>query len=86
MFNCFYSVFHPPLHTKAKRKGSVAACVVDSIEQKLRYTDAAAIPQEHTITTEWHADFILPTKITEPEKITEYTYDAQGQPAVQQSE
>ena len=36
--------------------------------------------QVRTIATEWHTDYRLPTKITEPGKITEYTYDGQGQP------
>ena len=45
---------------------------------ELSRTEAAGTPQERTITTEWHTDFRLPTKITEPNRITEYTYDAQG--------
>ncbi len=45
---------------------------------ELSRTEAAGTPQERTITTEWHPDFRLPTKITEQNKITEYTYDAQG--------
>lgn len=45
---------------------------------ELSRTKAAGTPQERTITTEWHPDFRLPTKITEPNKITEYTYDGQG--------
>ncbi len=46
---------------------------------ELTRTEAVGTPQERTITTEWHPDFRLPTKITEPKRITEYTYDAQGQ-------
>ncbi|MBL3601779.1 MAG: hypothetical protein JMN25_18265 [gamma proteobacterium endosymbiont of Lamellibrachia anaximandri] len=30
------------------------------------------------ISTEWHPDFGVPTKVTEPTRIIEYTYDAQG--------
>lgn len=45
---------------------------------ELTRTEAQGTPQERTITTEWHPQFRLPTKITEPGKITEYTYDAQG--------
>ena len=45
---------------------------------ELTRTEAAGTPQERTITTEWHPQFRLPTKITESNKITEYTYDAQG--------
>ena len=45
---------------------------------ELTRIEAVGTPQERTITTEWHADFRLPTKITEPGKVTEYTYDAKG--------
>ena len=45
---------------------------------ELTRTEAAGTPQERTITTEWHPQFRLPTKITEPNRITEYTYDGQG--------
>ena len=45
---------------------------------ELTRTEASGTPQERVITTQWHADFRLPTKITESNKITEYTYDAQG--------
>ncbi len=45
---------------------------------ELSRTEAVGTPQERTITTEWHADFRLPTKITEPGRAIEYTYDAQG--------
>ena len=45
---------------------------------ELSRTEAVGTPQERTTTTEWHTDFRLPTKITEPGKVTEYTYDAKG--------
>ena len=45
---------------------------------ELTRTEAAGTSQERTITTEWHSQFRLPTKITEPGKITEYSYDTQG--------
>ena len=45
---------------------------------ELTRTEAAGTPQERTISTEWHSQFRLPSKITEPSRITEYSYDAQG--------
>ena len=45
---------------------------------ELSRTEAFGTPQARTITTEWHPQFRLPTKITEPGKITEYSYDAKG--------
>ena len=50
------------------------------MDRNLELTRTAAVgtPQERTITTEWHPDYRLPLKVTEPGKITEYSYDAQG--------
>lgn len=45
---------------------------------ELSRTEAYGTPQARTITTEWHPVFRLPTKITEPNRITTFTYDAQG--------
>lgn len=41
-------------------------------------TEAVGTAEERTITTAWHPTFRLPTKITEPGKITNFTYDTQG--------
>jgi len=41
-------------------------------------TEAVGTAEERTITTEWHPDFRLPTKIIEPGKETEFSYDTQG--------
>ena len=41
-------------------------------------TEAVGTPQERTITTQWDPVFRLPLQITEPGKITTFTYDAQG--------
>jgi RHS repeat-associated protein len=41
-------------------------------------TEAAGAPLARTITTAWHPTFRLPTQITEPNRVTTFTYDAQG--------
>lgn len=41
-------------------------------------TDAIGKPEERTISTQWHATLPLPTKITEPNRVTDFTYDANG--------
>jgi YD repeat-containing protein len=46
--------------------------------QELSRTEAAGTPQARTITTEWHSEFNLPIKISEPERETVMTYDANG--------
>ena len=35
--------------------------------------------EQRTIITEWHPTYGLPSKITAPRKITDFTYDGQGQ-------
>ena len=37
-------------------------------------TEAAGTPVARTITTEWHPDFRVPTRITEPNRVTEFDY------------
>ncbi|MDD4463256.1 MAG: DUF6531 domain-containing protein, partial [Desulfobacterales bacterium] len=41
-------------------------------------TEAVGSPEERTIATAWHPDFRLPVLITEPGRITSFTYDARG--------
>ncbi len=41
-------------------------------------TEANGTAEARTVTTEWHPDFALPVRITEPSKLTEYTYDTAG--------
>lgn len=39
-------------------------------------TEAVGTPQARTVTTQWHPTFRLPTQITEPGRVTKYSYDA----------
>ncbi len=41
-------------------------------------TEAAGTEQERVTLTEWHATFRKPLRVVEPDKMTEYEYDAQG--------
>ncbi|GGP25405.1 DUF6531 domain-containing protein [Silvimonas amylolytica] len=41
-------------------------------------TEASGTSQARTITTTWHSTFRLPTQITEPNRVTSFTYDASG--------
>lgn len=41
-------------------------------------TEAVGTADARTVTTVWHADFDLPTQITEPGRTTTYTYDTAG--------
>lgn len=63
---------------KTDWKGTVTSYTRDSRGLELSRTEADGTPEARTTTTEWHTDYRLPLKITEPDKITEYTYDANG--------
>ena len=41
-------------------------------------TEAAGTPKARTITTQWHNDFRLPSKITSPDGVKTFDYNAQG--------
>ena len=41
-------------------------------------TEAYGTPQARTVTTEWHSTLFLPATVTEPDRVTSYSYDAQG--------
>ena len=41
-------------------------------------TEAFGTPRARTITTAWHSTFRLPTSITEPNRTTSFTHDANG--------
>jgi len=74
----FQYLYSPFLLSKTDWNGNVITYVFDFLGLKLSCFEVMCTPHERTITTEWHAQFRLHTKVTEPTKITEYSYDAQG--------
>ena len=76
--NSFQYIYFPFLLSKTDWNSNVITCVFDFFGLKLSRFDVVCMPRKRTMATEWHTQFRLPTKITEPNKITEYTYDAQG--------
>ena len=66
------------LKTKTDNKGNVTTYNHNERGLETSRTEASGTPQARTITTDWHADWFLPVTITEPDRITQYTYDAQG--------
>lgn len=45
-----------------------------------RRVDASGTPSARTISTAWHVDWHLPTKVAEPEKMTTWVYNGQADP------
>ena len=66
------------LASKTDWQGNLTTYVHDARGLQTSRTEASGTPQARTITTDWHATFRLPIKITEPSKITDFVYDAQG--------
>ena len=59
-------------------KGNTTTYVHDARGLETSRTEAVGTPQERTITTQWDPVFRLPLQITEPGRITTFSYDAQG--------
>jgi len=66
------------LKTKTDNKGHLTTYDYNTRGLEASRTEAAGTPQARTITTEWHPTLNLPLTVTEPTRITTYTYDAQG--------
>ncbi len=66
------------LASKTDWNGNLTTYAHDARGLELSRTEAAGTAQARTITTQWHADFRLPVRITEPGRITEFTYDGEG--------
>ena len=59
-------------------KGTTTTYTPDSRGLELSRTEASGTAEARTITTEWHATYRVPTKITEPGFETTFTYDSNG--------
>jgi YD repeat-containing protein len=66
------------LKTKTDNKGHLTTYDYNTRGLEVSRTEAAGTPQARTITTDWHPTLFLPVTVTEPTRITTYTYDAQG--------
>jgi len=58
---------------------------ISRTEASVSRTEASGTPEARTITTEWHSEFNLPVKITEPKRETIMSYDANGRLLLRES-
>jgi len=58
--------------------GNITNYVYNSRGLQASRTEAVGTIEERTITTTWHTEYRVPLKITEPGKITTFTYDNKG--------
>lgn len=64
--------------SKTDNKGVVTTYTYNTRGLEATRTEASGTPQARTIQTTWHPTLFLPVEVTEPDRITTYTYDAQG--------
>lgn len=63
---------------KTDWNGNDTGYVKDARGLELSRTEAANTQAARTISTDWHSTFHLPLKITEPNRVTTFKYDAKG--------
>lgn len=65
--------------SKTDWKGNITTYVNNARGLEVSRTEASGTNDAQTITTLWHDTFNLPLRITEPERIVDFTYDTHGQ-------
>ncbi|MHA6492255.1 DUF6531 domain-containing protein [Pseudomonas borbori] len=66
------------LKTKTDNRGNLTTYDYNERGLEISRTEASGTPQARTIITDWHPEFFLPVTVTEPDRITTYSYDTQG--------
>ncbi|MDW3716117.1 MULTISPECIES: RHS repeat domain-containing protein [unclassified Pseudomonas] len=69
--------------TRTDNKGNVTTFDYNDRGLEVSRTEAYGTPQARTVTTTWHPTLFLPASVTEPDRITTYSYDDQGRPLSQ---
>ncbi|MCG7921412.1 MAG: DUF6531 domain-containing protein [Candidatus Thiodiazotropha lotti] len=64
--------------SKTDWNGNTTTYTRDSQGRELSRTEASGTPQARTITTTWDTTLNKPLTVTDPEQITQYTYDTEG--------
>ena len=64
--------------TQTDWKGVITRFEYNARGLETKRTEAEGTPAERVTTTEWHADFSLPTRVIESDNQTVYSYDANG--------
>ncbi|WP_172806960.1 RHS repeat protein [Endozoicomonas arenosclerae] len=66
------------INTQTDEKGIVTAYKYNDRGLEIKKTEAQGTTEERIILTDWHSDFRLPVKVTEPSRVIEYQYDEKG--------
>ncbi|WP_239987701.1 RHS repeat domain-containing protein [Pseudomonas syringae] len=71
--------------TKTDAKGLITTYAYNDRGLEISRTEASGTTLARITTTEWDTDRLLPIKVTEPNRITVYSYDNQGRELTRQS-
>jgi hypothetical protein len=66
------------LETKTDNNRNVTTYTHNDRGLETSRTEASGTPDSRTIVTEWHPTLFSPVRITEPDRLIQYTYDLQG--------
>lgn len=66
------------IKTRTNNKGYVTTYDYNDRGLETSRTEGTGTPQARIITTEWHPTLYLPATITEPKRVLQFEYDAQG--------
>lgn len=66
------------IKTRTDNKGYVTSYDYNARGLEVSRTESSGTPQARTVTTEWHPTLYLPVSITEPGRVMQFEYDAQG--------
>ncbi len=69
--------------TRTDNKGNVTTFDYNERGLEISRTEAYGTAQARTVTTTWYPTLFLPASVTEPDRITTYSYDDQGRPLSQ---
>ena len=68
------------LASRTDFNGNVTTYIHDARGNETSRTEAFSTPQVRTISTTWHPTLHVPTRITEPNRVTDITLDLRGNP------
>ncbi|GID04975.1 MULTISPECIES: DUF6531 domain-containing protein [Pseudomonas] len=71
------------LKSKTDNNGSITTYIHNDRGLETSRTEASGTTDSRTITTEWHPTLFLPVRITQPNRLIQYTYDAEGRKLTQ---
>ncbi|WP_447795398.1 DUF6531 domain-containing protein [Pseudomonas farris] len=71
------------LKSKTDNNGNITTYIHNDRGLEISRTEASGTADSRIITTEWHPTLFLPVRITQPNRLIQYTYNAEGRQLTQ---